>query len=235
MTDAESESNEDGGYAMQIFWNRKPIKGIAILKPYNIDRAKDRLLPNAIFRIDYDETGDENYEATMVVAISGLTLEHPLVNPYSLGAMKMFVGKDGEVVDVKGNSDHPNAKFFSSESGFNWAFVASGNNKQNIGVAEVGLPSGTLDETSRTVLLDDYSIKNVFTQQLYEVWPNLDEQSVNMYLQNTEAPGFFNNTGFVKGGTAPSAQYDPLVARLALLIPYNPKDISTMNITFKTE
>ena len=43
ITDADSEGNEDGGKALQIFWNHttNPIKGIAILKPFNIDRDGD--------------------------------------------------------------------------------------------------------------------------------------------------------------------------------------------------
>ena len=36
ITDLESEGNEDGGKALQVFWNRRPMKGIAIMKPYNI-------------------------------------------------------------------------------------------------------------------------------------------------------------------------------------------------------
>lgn len=235
MTDAESESEADGGYAMQIFWNRRPIDGIAILKPYNIDRETQRLFPDAIFRIDYTEATANGYDAEMTVAIADLTLAHPLVDPYSLGSLKMWVGKKGEFVDVKGNSDHPNAKFFNAESGFNWAFVASGNRIKDISTAEVGLPPSNLNESSREILLSDYSIKNVFTNQIYEVWPNIDEDSVNTFLMNTEAPGFFNIGGFVQGGTAPSADYEALVARMAVLAPYIPVEVSTLSLGFKTE
>ena len=42
ITDADSEGNDDGGKALQIFWNKSaPILGIAIIKPFNCDRQKN--------------------------------------------------------------------------------------------------------------------------------------------------------------------------------------------------
>lgn len=233
MTDAESEGNDDGGKAMQIFWNRSPIEGIALLKPYNIDRRNDASLGDAMFRIDYSETGDHGYDAHMMVYIAGLPVADPLDDPYSMSTLKMFVGKKGDMVDVYGNSNHPNATFFAGHSGFNWAFVASGDDVQDIGVAEVGLPPSNLDEPSRSVLLGYYSIKNVFTREIYEVWPGIDPASVEAFLYNTSAPGFFDAGGFVAGGTSPGSEYDPLVDRIQDLSPYNPKEISNLVITFK--
>lgn len=233
ISDAESEGNADGGMALQIFWNRNPREGIALLKPYNIDRDNTEGFEEAIFRIDYSETGTRGYDAHMLVAIAGLPVLDPLENPYSMSTLKMFVGKKGDVVDVYGNSDHPNATFFNSDSGFNWAFVASGDDVLNIGVAEVGLPPSNLDEPSRTALLGTYSVKNVFTQQIYEVWPNISQESVDTYLLNTTAPGFFNNSGFVQGGESPSDDYTVLVDRLPSLSPYNPKEVADLTIEFK--
>lgn len=190
ITDADSEANPDGGKAIQIFWNRNPVNGIAILKPYNIDRNTEEKMSEAIFRINYNEEGTQDYDVYMMVYVTGLPLENPLDNPYSMSTMKMFAGRTGDIVDVYGNSNHPNATFFNSNSGFNWAFVASGDRESDIGVAEIGLPPGNLDDPSRSTLLGYYSIKNVFTRQLYDVWPNLDSASVEAYLYNTEAPGF---------------------------------------------
>jgi len=232
ITDADSEINADGGKALQIFWNRSPRAGIAILKPYNIDREHDADIPDAIFRIDYSEEGDRGYDAHMMVAVSGLPVLDPLENPYSISTLKLFAGKKGDIVDVYGNSDHPNATFINSDSGFNWAFVASGNDELNIGAAEVGLPASNLDEPSRTALLETYSIKNVFTNQIYEVWPNIDPESVETFLLNTTAPGFFDSKGFVQGGESPSADYTLLADRLETLAPYNPKEVADMTIEF---
>jgi hypothetical protein len=232
ITDAESETNNDGGMALQIFWNRSPRAGTAILKPYNIDRENDSEIPDAVFRIDYSEAGDRGYDAHMLVSVSGLPVLDPLEGPYSMSTLKMFAGKTGDIVDVYGNSNHPNATFINSDAGFNWAFVASGNDALNIGVAEVGLPSSILDEPSRSVLLNTYSIKNVFTNQIYEVWPDINPESVETFLLNTTAPGFFNSKGFVQGGESPSEDYSLLATRLQSLSPYNPKEVASMSIEF---
>lgn len=234
ITDAASEGELDGGKALQIFWDRYPIKGIAILKPYNINRdehgeeAKD-----AVFSIEYSEAGEHGYPHHMIVSVAGLPLADPLDEPYSMSTLKMFVGKDGDAIDVYGNSNHPNATFFAGDSGFNWAFVASGSESMDIGVAEVGLPPSNLDEPSKETLLDYYSIKNVFTREIYQVWPNIDQASIDAYLYNTGAPGYFDDHGFVSGGESPSEAHDALASRLNSLSPYNPKEVSNLSIVFK--
>ncbi|MGM0528724.1 MAG: hypothetical protein ACQERS_09975 [Bacteroidota bacterium] len=96
----------------------------------------------------------------------------------------------------------------------------------------MGLPDSYLDEPSRSVLLEDYSIKNVFTQQIYEVWPNISQESIDIYLYNTEAPGYFDSNGFIQGGTSPGEDHDVLVDRLPSLSPYNPKEIAELDISF---
>ena len=233
ITDASSESELDGGKGLQIFWNRYPIKGIAILKPYNMNREEDFEFEDAMFRIDYSEAGEHGYESHMIVSIANLPIADPLDNPYSMSTLKMFAGKAGDNIDVYGNSNHPNATFFAGNSGFNWAFVASGSESKDIGVAEVGLPPSNLDEPSKETLLDYYSIKNVFTREIYSVWPNIDQSSVDAYLFNTGAPGYFADHGFISGGESPGEEYNDLEFRLSLISPYNPKEISNLSIEFK--
>lgn len=234
ITDAGSESNDDGGKAIQVFWNRNPVEGIAILKPYNIDRNESVNAPNAIYRIDYSEALQNGYEQHMIVALDELPMEDPAVDPYSMSELKMFAGRNGNIIDVYGNSNHPNAYFFEQATiGFNWAFVASGKDAEDIGVAEVGLPPSNLDATSREILLEDYAIKTVFENQIYGLWPNIDSATVNEYLANTEAPGYFDTNGFIQGGISPSQDYDILEANILELSPYNPKDIMNLSINFK--
>lgn len=233
ITDAKSEMNEDDGLGMQIFWNNEPRKGISIIKPVNLDNSSDGDFSEALFRIDYSEAGEHGYDAHMIVAIADLPLSHPLEDPYSMNALKMFVGKKGDVVDVYGNSDHPNAVFFTATTGFNWAFVASGHDKLDIGVAEVGLPPSNLDSPSREVILGNYAVKEVFSTQIYNLWPFIDQGTVDAYLYNTEAPGFFGEYGFIQGGTAPGDEYNELVTRIGELSPYNPKDVNKLEISFK--
>ena len=236
ITDALSESNEDGGKALQIFWDPNPIDGIAIIKPYNCNRTANQSIPDAIFKVAYSEIPDQNYDSHMIVEIAGLPL--PAWDQYAINSLKMYVGKKGNIVDVFGNSDHPNAKFFTKTTGFEWAFVASGYYQENVGVAEVGLPPCTLNETSRIVILEDYSIKSVLTDQINEWFYTIfgihpDANDLANYLQNADAPGYFGAGGFIQAGKSPDPKYDTLAERIKNLAPYNPKSVSELIIEFK--
>jgi len=233
ISDALSQGNADGGKALQVFWNTNPVKGITILKPYNIDRTLHASYPDPMYRVDYSEAGELGYGAHMFVYLAQLPLSNPLSDPYSMESMKMFAGKSGNYIDVLGNSHHPNAKFITSQTGFNYAFVASCNESANIAVAEVSLPLSSLNSSDRFVILKDNSIKNVFTTQIYQTWPNIDSTTVAAYLYNTDAPGYFNSNGFIQGGTAPSLGYSDIEARMNMLSPYNPYSVATLTLYFK--
>lgn len=233
ITDTDSENDQDGGYAMQIFWNRNPVAGVAIIKPANLDVLHDADEGEATIKIEYNSESDLGYDAHMIVTLTDLTLEDPNVDPYSMRTMKMFVGKSGDFIDVYGNSNHPNAQFFTTDTGFDWAFVAAGYDSQDLGVAEVGLPPSDLDATSRDVLLGTYSIKNVFEQQIMTEFPNITQDLLDLYLMNTTGPGFFTDEGFIAGGTPPSGLWDELTPRIQELTPYNPTEISNLHIDFQ--
>jgi hypothetical protein len=247
ITDAESEGQPDGGIGMQVFWNRDPVEGIALLKPYNIDRKKNADAPQTTCSIEYSENGMEEYEAYMIVQITGLPLPNAALDPFALESMKMFVGKKGNIVDVIGNSNHPNALFniYDTETrGFNWAFVASGDEGEDLAVAEVGLPASTADISTREAILEDNSIKKVFTREMTNLvvaayasagltlQPDEVANYLTPYLKNADAPGYFNNNGFVSGGIAPNGNYAGLEARIKRLVPYNPAVISSLQIDF---
>lgn len=238
ITDVDSETEEDGGIGMQVFWNNNPIEGIALIKPYNLDRINDADAGDAMFSVEYSEKGMDNYEAYMMIEIADLPLSDASIDPYSVDNIKMFVGKNGDVVDVYGNSNHPNAQFFTDDTGFNWAFVASGNEEKNIAVAEVGLPSSTLDSDNREVILKDYSIKNVFTNEINQWFLDTfgirpDSTDLANYLKNADAPGYFDHSGFIQGGTAPNNEYGVLEQHIDNLTPYNPSLVDNLEIVFK--
>jgi hypothetical protein len=238
ISDALSVNEADSGKAIQVFWNTDPIEGVAILKPYNINREDNPNAVDAMYRIDYSEAGTDQYETTMLVEIANLPLPAASADPFALKGMKMFVGKNGDNVDVFGNSDHPNAKFYTDRAGFSWSFVASGSSVQDIGVAEVGLPPSNLDESDRTVILKEYSIKNVLTTEINQWFTDKfgfrpDSADLSGYLKNADAPGFFADHGFIQGGSAPDANYYPLVDRINILSPYNPKSVNELDIEFK--
>lgn len=233
-----SDENDDGGYALQVFWSGSPVNGIAILKPYNWDRVNDENIPNTMFRIDYSEAGASVYDATMQVSISNWEYDHGF-DRFNMDNLKMFVGKKGDVIDVYGNSNHPDAwLYFDDTVGLSWAFVASGSDSKDIAVAEVGLPWSSVDSDSRDSLLNYYSVKNVFsrevTQVVFEEYgyePTAD--MLKPYLVEVNAPAFFNQTGFVSGGEMPNDSYQPFINNIGSLVPFNPKEISEMELNFK--
>lgn len=238
VSDLELETEADGGIGMQVFWNSSPIAGIAIIKPKNLNVNDSDAAAQAMYSVEYNEAGIDDYEAYMIIEIDDLPLADADTDPYSIDAIKMFVGKKGNIVDVYGNSNHPNAQFFTDDAGFNWAFVASGNQDTDIAVAEVALPPSILDSDDREVILKQYSIKNVFTAQINEYFMenygvHVDSTDLANYLKNADAPGFFNTDGFIQGGTAPNETYEVYEARINNLSPYNPKTISELQLTFK--
>lgn len=235
VTDLDAQNDADGGVAMQIFWSNNPVVGIAILKPYNINRGDLENQFHAMYRIDYNSAGNDMYDATMEVSIAGLRTDRPQDDEFTMRNLRMFVGRNGDEVDVYGNSNHPRARLFSDSEtpGFNWAFVASGNRSKDIGVAEVGLPPSATDSDDRDILLGDYSIKNVFTAKILSVFPGISQTELDAYLVNTNPPGYFDKNGFLTAGFSPGVDWDGLALRIESLTPYNPLETTNLEISFK--
>lgn len=233
ITDAESEGNEDGGKGMQIFWNSQPKEGITIINPYMLDHSNERRWATAMYRIDYSGAGEMGYDRHMIVSIAGLPEIDPLLAPFHMDGMKMFVGKKGDHVDVYGNSSHPDAKFLTEKVGYNWAFVASGSASEDIAVVELGLPLSRIDSERREVLLEENSIYNVLYNEVKTIWPHASDEILNAWLANAGAPGYFNRHGFIQGGEAPDEKFLPLVRRTTGLTPYNPATIANLEINFQ--
>jgi len=230
ITDADSEGNEDGGVAMQIFWNTGTIVGTTIIKPYNLDRNTEPMFVDAMFRVDYSEAGEHGYEQEMTVYISGLDFSEEDV--YAMETLKMNVGKKGNIVEVYGNSNHPNADLGENTNGTDWAFVAAGTVDTDLGVAEVGLPPSDLNSSSRTEILETYSLRNVLEAEVRKWFPNILQEYLDEYLVNSEAPAYFSANGFEAAGAAPDTNYDELSQSIEQLVPYNPSDISNLTIEF---
>ncbi len=238
ITDANSENNEDGGIAVQVFWNRNPVKGIAIIKPKNLCVTYGGCHSEAMYRVDYSEAGENGYEKQMIVSIADLLTGKP-GDVYALSSLKMFAGKKGDIVDVYGNSNHPYAKFFSERTGYNWAFVAAGDETQDIGVAEVALPPSDLNldtddvTTLRGRILKAFAMKDVCEDEILSGYPNTTPEVMAEFLKNMEAPGYFDTNGFVAAGESPGTEYDAIETSMDLLAPYIPYTVSNLEINFK--
>ena len=234
ITDKLNESKSDGGKAIQVFWNAKPVDGVAILKFININVNTDNLLKDALAKIEYNEKGIADYDQEMTVSICKMLPRDTAVDKYSITSLKMFVGRKGDIIDVYGNSNHPNAWFIiDNPIGYNWAFVASSDRTQKIGIAEVGLPVSELLDFDRAAILETNSIKNVFNAQIKKKYPNLPQTYIDNYLKNTDAPGYFSDQSFVQAGTAPSANYTTLYERTKSMKPYQPWAVTYLTINFQ--
>ncbi len=241
VTDAENEQNQGDGLAMEIYWNTNPVEGIAIINFKNLNANVGNKYTKTMFRVEYSENPETTmgYEEIMRVMISDWPTDS--TNRFSLKNLMMFVGRIGDRVDVYGNSDHPYAWLLIPDNpGLDWAFVAASNRVEDIAVAEVGLPPNTLNTTQRSVILGQYSLKNVLTNEIREwfhrrfhIYP--DSASLAHYLHNADAPGMFNKNGFVQGGgTPPSKDYQVLIDAIKELTPYNPYIVAQLHITFSS-
>lgn len=236
ITDVES-----GDTGMQVAWNVDPIEGIAILNPFNLNRTEHDMYVDVMYQVEYSEVEFNGYDAHMVVSISGWPM--PVSDIFGLDNLRMFVGKKGDIVELYGNSNHPNAIFFNPDKkGYDWAFVAKGDETNNIGVAEVGLPPYNYRTTDG--IFSDYSVKNVLYDEIYwalepitpEVLkPYLQSYIEEQYLAEANAPAYFAEAeGWIGSGeNAPDMDgFTSDFIDLSGLTPYIPNDINNLEVIF---
>lgn len=223
-------TDQDSADAMKVFWNKSPKKGVAIMSPYDINRTEDPSLAGVLYKIEYSEAGELGYNKHMIVSIT----DYPVQDIFGIDNLKMFVGKNGDFIDVYGNSNHPNIILADTTftGGRNYAFVARGHDVDNVGLAIVALPPSSVNTT--TDILDTYSIINVITEELNNAGIT-DTNAINAYLSNAEAPGYFiAPNGFVSSGSnVPShIAFTSTFVDLSALNPYIPNDIKNLIISF---
>ena len=227
----------DSSQAVQVYWNRNPIRGTAILNPYNMNRNEENPV-DLKFRIEYSEdqtNNTNNYEKQMIVSLTNIdsTDQNWMKN------FKMFVGKTGDVLYLWGNSHHPYITIIDTNyvGGKNWAFVAHGNDVLDIGVASVALPpSNTLAaDWTLTDWLTNYSIDTVLTQEIFALGIT-DTAAIDAFLKDSVAPGYFvGPTGWVSSGTTvpPNTGFTNTFIDLSGLMPYVPNEIANLTINWQ--
>lgn len=236
-------TDTDGSDALQIIWNTNPVKGTAIIQPYALDHTNNDVGALTMYRIDYSEDGSKGYEKHMEVSILDLRL--PEGDVYAMDNLKMFVGKNGEEIEVFGNSNHPNAVLLnpSHKEGFDWAFAARCNEVKDISVAKLGLPP--VDYTSTDEIFTTYAIKEVFKNEALTVWGKyigvLFTQAefdaiIDNYLIEAQAPAYFSDKGYLACGpnNVPTdiEGFTADFIDLSSLTSFVPKDVTELSISF---
>ncbi len=223
MVDTENEDK-----ALQILWNTNPVSGVAILNPYNLDRSDSEADAGAFLRIDYTED-DDTYEATMTVSISGVEA----VDNGDINNLKMFVGKNGDIVEVRGNSNHPNINIIDPDftGGRNYAFVGRGDQATDLGVVNLWLPASSVT-TNDFVQGDQYSVYDVLEAEINEV-ANLDQQTIEDILAEAHSPAYFNAQGFITSGVDNKpVSFEASFVDLTGMQPFVPNDVKNLSIDF---
>jgi midasin (ATPase involved in ribosome maturation) len=87
-----------------------------MIKPANTNHNDINNDGPAMFSVEYSEKGMGDYESYMIVKITDLPVESATMPVCACNAIKLFVGKKGDIVDVYGNSNHPNARFFTDDT-----------------------------------------------------------------------------------------------------------------------
>jgi len=220
MVDVE---NED--LALQLLWNTNPVIGIGILNPYQIER-KEETSADTFIRIDY---GDRvlGYDAVMQVQISGLDV----VENGDIDNMSLFVGRMGDLIDVIGNSNHPNLIILDDtfEGGRSYVFVGRGDETSNIGVVKLALPpsgptTGNYFET--------HSVFSVLQSEIQSIGIS-DQSVIDDILQEAQSPAYFDADGFITSGEDNKPiDFSSVFVDLSSLEAFVPTDIRELKINF---
>ena len=215
----------DGALGLQLLWNSgDAVEGVGILRPYYIDRVENADI-DAFVRINYSED-DPIYDATMTVSIAGVET----VDEGDLDNLKMFVGKRGDIVDVIGNSNHPNVKLIDEtfEGGRNYAFVGRGDDTNNLGVVRLALPPSNIDTED---VLTTYSVYNVLESEINAVI-DLDQSIVEAILAEAGSPAYFDASGFISSGDSRPNGFAEEFVNLEGANPFVPMQVRDLKISF---
>ena len=206
-----------GNKAMQVYWYKSKMQGIAIVSPHACN-AKDSFgnqNPAAIYMVQYNGMSNSVFDNDMVVSIAGLT-----VNPadtFAVKSLKMEAYKKGNIVTLRGNSIHPNAMFIiNRQNGFSYSFVAKGDEQNNLGVINLALPSTVFDSSN---VFANYSVQTVMTNEIDAAvtkYLGISNPSSNPIIAacidsmvvNLASPAFYTSSGFVSCGSKVPAGYN---------------------------
>lgn len=218
------EANE---WALQLLWNSDPVEGVGVIRPFHFDRNEDDAR-GAFVRIDYTELSEE-YDIEMNVAIS----DREVVENGDVSSMKFFVGQKGNIVELWGNTHHPDIIIADKNvtTGRNYAFVARGDQLLNLAVVKLALPPSTY--TSNDVF-EKYSVMNVLQEEI-ENGGITDLTEIAAILKDAQSPAYYDQIGFIVAGENNlPGNFEEEFVDLSGFAPYVPQDIKNLSVGFIT-
>jgi hypothetical protein len=230
--------SQDSILAFQLYWNRHPIEGVAIMKVYDMNRQLGEFFRDWMYKTEYSEA-DVSFEKKMSISVTRPILQ--LDHKWAIDKLKMFAGKKGNEVHLYGNTNHPNIWLVDEDfsEGRNYAFVGKANIKYDIGVATISLPPSSV--TTDVGLADVYSVYDVIKGEVESAYDIVIEpggfldQLYQVYFANTAAPGYFMKPiGFVScGSVIPNhAGFTQEFINLSGLKPFVPSSVKDLTIPF---
>jgi len=224
--------DEDGAQAFQMVWNRSPLLGVAILKPFDIDRNEDESNRDVFLRIDFG-VDREGYENFMEVSITNIPPGEEDEEVF-LDNLRMFVGKNGDNFEVFGNANLPNFILVdqSITDGRNYAFVARAEDELDIAVAEVAIPPSTVSTSDG--LITEFSVVNVLTDELMAAGIT-DQAFIDAFVAGAEGPGYFEEgEGLIATGSdiPENPGFSEEFIDLSGLQPFVPSEIRDLTLDF---
>ncbi|MFC2125718.1 hypothetical protein ACFLU5_12995 [Bacteroidota bacterium] len=222
--------DEDETMAFQLFWNKSPISGVAIMSPYNIDRTNEYVNPELMYRLEYSED-NANYEKVMIVSVS----KHELFDEDGIDNFKMHVGKQGDIVEIFGNSNHPTITIIGNNynGARNYAFVGRADEANDIGVAQVAMPPSSV--VTNEGIFENYSIRKVLEEEVFIAFGTSLPSILDPFLVNSDPPGYFvKGKGFEGSGdnVPDDTGFTEEFIDLSNLKPYVPNSIQYMSVDF---
>ncbi|MEQ8926138.1 MAG: hypothetical protein RLO81_10020, partial [Fulvivirga sp.] len=153
-----------------------------------------------------------------------------------LDNLKLWAGRNGDVVDVVGNSNHPDFVLFDPNftGGRNYAFVGRGDESSDIGVINLALPPSSVTTDN---ILTEYSVYNVLFEEIESVAGGFfSAEEIDDILEEANSPAYFNATqGFITSGADNQpAGFTDEFTNLNNLRPFVPNEIRTLEVQFIT-
>jgi hypothetical protein len=224
--------NSGGNMAFQFFWIKKPFQAFAILDLYAMDSIEHQTIQGMMMSIQVNRNKGIGVKRQQMVQVA----DHP--KPGSddsyLDNLKMLILDKGNLVEIMGNSNHPDMVLIDSSQtpGKSYSFVGRGSKSQDIGVVKLALPPSGLNNLQ--FLFEQYSVDTVLKSEILNLDPSFPIDTLNVLLQNARIPAYFNGQGFISAGPIPPSLpgFTNTFIDLSGLNPFLPKEVRDLKIDF---